>query len=88
MLVESYALESAWSIISAISYGIINPAVVLFMGSDSTIKVCVIYHGNDTSHSPLTYLGYCVSPRCLSCCDWTGVDLRDKTQAHELAMEP
>lgn len=39
MLVESYALESVWSLVAAILYGLDSPLVVLFMGNDSTVKV-------------------------------------------------
>lgn len=39
MLVESYALESAWSIGAAISGAVDSPAIYLFMMNDSTIKV-------------------------------------------------
>ncbi len=83
---ESYALESVWSIISAISYAIANPAVVLFMGSDSTIKVCVAFGEINAFTQHLTYLGYCLLPRCLSGCDRAGVYLTDKGKAHDLEV--
>ncbi len=40
MLVESYALECAWSTAAAISVGLKDPSFSLFVANDSTVKVC------------------------------------------------
>ncbi len=40
MLVESYALDSAWSFAAALSYQLDSPGVVLLVDNDSTVKVC------------------------------------------------
>lgn len=39
VLVESYALDSAWSLAAAISYAVSNPSYILFLEVDSTVKV-------------------------------------------------
>lgn len=40
MLVESYILESAWSLASAISVTLNSPIYMMFTTNDSMIKVC------------------------------------------------
>lgn len=40
VLVESYALDSAWSLATAISFASSSPSFYLFITNDSIIKVC------------------------------------------------
>ncbi len=40
MLVESYFLDSAWSIATAVSASVHTPSFHLFVTNDSVIKVC------------------------------------------------
>lgn len=40
MLTESYALESAWSIISVSLFALNHPAFIFFRINDSAVKVC------------------------------------------------
>ncbi len=40
MLVESYALECAWSLGAAISVGLDSSSLYLFVANDSIVKVC------------------------------------------------
>lgn len=40
MLVESYILDSAWSLAAAISLALVSPSQLMFIAEDSTIKVC------------------------------------------------
>lgn len=46
MLIESYALDSAWSVASAISNGLDSPSDLFFLGDDSIVKVCELLSGN------------------------------------------
>ena len=39
MLVESYALDSAWSLITAVTVSLTNPSFLLFQAGDSVAKV-------------------------------------------------
>lgn len=40
MLVESYVLDAAWSLASAVSFASKSPSQLLFLTNDPTIKVC------------------------------------------------
>jgi hypothetical protein len=40
MLVESYALDSGWSLAAAISFALSSPSEIMFATNDPTIKVC------------------------------------------------
>lgn len=48
VLVESYSLDSAWSIATAVSINSNSPSSYLFVPNDSTIKVCHSTQGNSS----------------------------------------
>lgn len=69
MLVESFALESVWSIGSAVSVGLRHPSILLFGTCDSTVKVGDPMGRRDAfdispmSRSLPTFLSFIVSQR-------------------------
>lgn len=53
MLIESYALETTWSIVSTILAGVNSPIAYLFAANDSNIKVRMRFsHHDGISHTP------------------------------------
>lgn len=70
MLVETYALEFAWSLVAAILYASGNASELLFVTNDCIIKVCdllVALIVCNPSHTHPIHLDYHLLPYCLSC---------------------
>lgn len=67
MLVESYVLDAAWSLVTATSYALHVPSDLLFQTNDSTIKVRGFRVALMVSLlTQLLRLGHCLLSCCLS----------------------
>lgn len=67
MLVESYSLDAAWSLASALSYALGSPSQIMLVTNDSTIKVCDLAVRYVISFTHLEFQGHRLLPCYLSC---------------------
>lgn len=86
MLIESYILDSAWSLATAISIASNGPSVYLFIANNSTVKVCDLVT-SEISFTNLSRSGDRLLSRCLSRCNWARMDCTDGAATRESAMD-
>ncbi len=88
MLVESYALDSAWSFVAALLFILGSSGISIVAPSDSAIKVCNFVLFPTYFIQPLWCIGHCLLPCRVPCCNWAGMDRGDWGKDHEFKVEP